>query len=412
MFRATGAEAATPRAKANLLRVLNDPAIATPEEVRTVAALCVNCKMCRDECDARVNIPKLMLETKAAIAAEEGLERDDWFLARAEGFATFASNFAPFVNGLLGRRSIRWVMERVFGLSRRRRLPAFALSNFFRRSRGLGLTRKEPLGQAPSRDSRRNSKVAYFVDVFAGYNDPLIGMATVEVLRHNGIQVYVPPRQVGCGMAALAVGDVETARETAVRNVRVLADLVREGYRIICSEPTAALMLSQDYLDLLDDSDTASVAAHTVELTTFLGELHDAGRLRTDFHNVGLALGHHVPCHLKALGKPPAGPRLLALIPGMRVHTIDAGCSGMAGTWGMKAANHATSLAAGAGMFAELNRPGVLFGSTECSTCRMQMQEGSGKRTLHPVQYLAYAYGLMPEIAARLKKPLGRLVSD
>ena len=84
----------------------------------------------------------------------------------------------------------------------------------------------------------------------------------------------------------------------------------------------------------------------------------------------------------------------------------------MAGTWGMKAANYATSLAAGSAMFAELNRPGVLFGATECSTCRMQMQEGSGKRTLHPVQYLAYAYGLLPEIGARLRKPLGELVSD
>ena len=84
----------------------------------------------------------------------------------------------------------------------------------------------------------------------------------------------------------------------------------------------------------------------------------------------------------------------------------------MAGTWGMKAANYATSLAAGAAMFGELSRPGVLFGSTECSTCRMQMQEGTGKRTLHPVQYLAYAYGLLPEIGEKLKKPLGRLVSD
>ena len=63
-------------------------------------------------------------------------------------------------------------------------------------------------------------------------------------------------------------------------------------------------------------------------------------------------------------------------------------------------------------MLDELDRPGVLFGSTECSACRMQMQEGTGKRTLHPVQYLAYAYGLLPEIAATLKKPLGRLVSD
>jgi Fe-S oxidoreductase len=84
----------------------------------------------------------------------------------------------------------------------------------------------------------------------------------------------------------------------------------------------------------------------------------------------------------------------------------------MGGTWGLKAANYEASLAAGRPMLAELNRPGVLFGSTECSSCRMQMEEGSGKRTLHPVQYLAFAYGLLPEIGARLSKPLGELVSD
>jgi Fe-S oxidoreductase len=171
-------------------------------------------------------------------------------------------------------------------------------------------------------------------------------------------------------------------------------------------------MLSQDYLDLADDPDTAAVAGATVELTTYLGELHAAGRLRTDFRPLDLTLGHHVPCHLKALRRPPAGPRLLALVPGVRVRTIDVGCSGMAGTWGLKAANHATSLAAGGPVFAEMNRPGVLFGSTECSACRVQLQEATGKRTLHPVQYLALAYGLLPEIEARLRKPLGRLVSD
>ena len=53
MFRATGDEAATPRAKANLLRLLTAPDIATPDEVKAVADLCVNCKMCRDECAAR-----------------------------------------------------------------------------------------------------------------------------------------------------------------------------------------------------------------------------------------------------------------------------------------------------------------------------------------------------------------------
>jgi Fe-S oxidoreductase len=382
--------------------------------------------MCRDECDARVNIPKLMLEAKAALHAELGFDRGDWAIARAEGFAYLGSNFAPIVNGLLARRPIRWLMEKLLGVSRRRRLPAFALNNFFRRARGKGLTRQSNVIKSTSRqvgassadvttlrhDDVTTDKVAYFVDVFAGYNDPLIGEATVAVLRHHGIDVYVPPRQVGCGMAALAVGDVETAREIALRNVRVFADLVREGYRIVCSEPTAALMLSQDYLDLFNDPDTAAVAANTVELTTYLSQLHAAGRLRTDFQPLELTLGHHVPCHVKALGGPVAGPDLLALVPGLRVHTIDVGCSGMAGTWGFKSANHATSLAAGGPVFAELNRPGLLFGSTECSTCRMQLQEGTGKRTLHPVQYLAYAYGLLPQLGDRLRKPLGRLVSD
>ncbi|MBA4063958.1 MAG: FAD-binding oxidoreductase [Isosphaera sp.] len=409
VFRATGDEAATPRAKANLLRILAGGAEASPDEVRAVAALCVNCRMCRDECGARVNVPKLMLEAKAAAHRDGGLNLADWARARAGGFAAAASNLAPAVNLMLARRPVRWVLEKLFGLSRRRRLPAFALHHFFRRARRSGLTAK-PAG--PVRDARRTARVAYFVDVFAAYNDPLVGEAAVRVLRHHGVEVYVPPRQVGCGVSALSVGDAETAREAAARNVRVLADLVREGYRVVCSEPTAALTLTEDYPDLLADPDAAAVAAATVELTAFLGELRAAGRLRTDFRPLDLTLGHHVPCHVKALRRPPAGPGLLGLVPGVTVRTIDVGCSGMAGTWGMQAAHRAVSLAAGAAVFAEMGRPGVLFGSTECSACRLQLQDATGKRTLHPVQYLALAYGLLPEIEARLRRPLGELVSE
>jgi FAD/FMN-containing dehydrogenase/Fe-S oxidoreductase len=407
-FRATGNENATPRAMVNMLRVLADPTTATPDEVRAVAELCVNCKMCRDECDAKVNVPKLMLEAKAQRHAEHGLERGDWILARAESFAALGSNFAPFVNALLGRRPARWLMEKLLGISRRRRLPKFSLRTFFRRARGLGLTRKPHT----RKEAGNADRVALFVDVFAAYNDPLIGMAAVAVLQHNGIEVYVPSRQVGSGIAPLAKGDLDAARKAALRNVRVFADLTREGYRIVCLEPTSALMLTQDYLDILDDPDAATVAAHAVELTTYLGELHTAKRLRTDFRKLDVSLGHHIPCHMKALRGAVNSPALLELIPGVRVHTIDAGCSGMAGTWGLKAEHYQASLDAGADVFAELNRPRVLFGSTECSACRMQMQEGSGKRALHPVQYLAYAYGLLPELEDRLARPLGNLVSE
>ncbi len=402
IFRATGDEAATPRAKANLLRHLlradADPRELSSDEVRAVADLCVNCKMCATECPARVNVPRLMLETKAANVTEHGLGRDDWALARTEAFASLGSALAPITNALLGSRAVRWLLEKLFGVSRRRRLPGFAATSFLRRARRRGWTRKPRAGRPC---------VAYFVDVFANYNDPTIAEAVVAVLHHNGVEVYVPPGQVGCGMAPLAHGDVETAREVVQTNLRILADLAREGFPILCSEPTAAVMFRTDAVDLFDDTDARLVAEKTVEFTAFLGDLHRAGRLRTDFAPLDLAVGHHVPCHLKALGRAAQGPALLSLIPGLRVRTIDVSCSGMAGTFGLGAANYEMSQKAGQPMLDELARPRVLFGSTECSTCRMQMEDGSGKRTLHPAQYLALAYGLMPELADQLLRPIG-----
>jgi Fe-S oxidoreductase len=405
IFRATRDEAATPRAKANLMRHLlqtdTDPHQLSSDEVRAVADLCVNCKMCARECPARVNVPKLMLEAKAANVAEHGLDRTDWAMARTEAFARLGSAFSPLANAVLGNTLARWLLEKLFGLSRRRRLPAFAYRSFLRQAHRRGWTRR-PRSARP--------RVAYFVDVFANYNDPLLAESVVAVLHHNGIEVYVPPRQGGCGMAPLAYGDLETARETVQRNLFLLADLAREGYPILCSEPTAALMLRHDALDLLDDADARLVAAQTVECTAFLWDLHQQGGLRTDFVPLPFAVGHHVPCHLKALGRPPVGPALLSLIPELRVHTIDVSCSGMAGTFGLQARNYDTSLAAGRPMLEELRRPRVLFGSTECSTCRIQMEDGGGKRTLHPAQYLALAYGYLPELRQRLLQPIRDLV--
>jgi FAD/FMN-containing dehydrogenase/Fe-S oxidoreductase len=405
IFHATHGEAATPRAKANLLRGVlcdnGDDLTLASDEVRAVADLCVNCRMCAQECPARVNIPKLMLEAKAQNVVEHGMDRKEWFLARAEGFARWGSTLTLLANFALRSRTVRWWLELMFGLSRQRRLPTLAYRSFMQHARRRGWTRRPPKG---------GPQVALFVDVYANFVDPLIGQAAVAVLRHNGVEVWVPPGQRGCGMSALAHGDVDSAREIAARNVRVLAEAARAGYSIVCPEPTAALMLRHDYLDLLDDDDARLVAAQVRELTEYLWQMHREGRLRTDFQPLPAELGHHVPCHLKALGGPAAGPRLLSLIPGLRVHTIDVSCSGMAGTYGLNAENYETSLAAGRPMLDEMKRPRVLFGSTECSTCRMQMEDGAGKRTLHPIQYLALAQGLLPELAQRLQEPFGELV--
>jgi len=419
IFRALGTEAASPRAKVNLLRDLlvnpDDAKSLATEEARAIAGLCVHCKMCESECPSHVDVPTLMLEAKAQHYRVNGLERGEWLPARLEGLSLFGGVFALQVNFLLRHRLTRWLLEKLIGLSRRRTMPRFTNRTFLRRALRLGiLGRRKPLriGETGADDAGLPNKVAYFVDLFANFNDPTIGLAVVAVLERHGIEVSVPYRQRGSGLAPLVQGDVETAREIAAANVRTFAPLVREGYCIIVSEPSAAIAMTQEYPRLLNSPDADLVAANTTEITAFLWSLHQAGRLRTDFEPLSYHLGHHVPCHIKALGSAGAGPRLLELIPGLTVKRLDRGCSGMAGGYGLQAEHYETSHAAGEEMLNAFRSSDIVFGSTECSACRLQMTDAARKRTLHPVQYLALAYGLLPELRSRLGRPLGTRVTD
>jgi Fe-S oxidoreductase len=93
----------------------------------------------------------------------------------------------------------------------------------------------------------------------------------------------------------------------------------------------------------------------------------------------------------------------------MRVTRLERGCSGAAGLWGVKRDNYRASLRAGLELISTVRHGSFQIGMTECSTCKMQMEQSSTKPTLHPIKLLALAYGLMPEIAdlARARgKPL------
>ena len=77
----------------------------------------------------------------------------------------------------------------------------------------------------------------------------------------------------------------------------------------------------------------------------------------------------------------------------------------MAGTFGMLHRNYRSSLRAGWGLISKLRNPAIQAGTTECSSCRIQMEQGTTKRTIHPIKLLALAYGLMPEVASMLTTP-------
>jgi Fe-S oxidoreductase len=286
------------------------------------------------------------------------------------------------------------------GLSRLRRLPRAHRTPFVRRAAKLGLTRPRPHEPGP--------RVAYFVDVYANHFDQELAESVVAVLRQAGVNVFVPPRQRGSGMPALVAGDVEYARELALANLRVLGNAVRDGYSVVCSEPTATLMLRDEYLKLTDDLDASLVAANTHDIGHYLAGLDARGQLPMPEQPVRLRVGYHQPCHLRALNVGTPGLDLIRRIPEIDVEYIDRGCSGMAGTFGLRRDHFLTSLRAGRGLLNRLRDRDIDLGATECGACRIQMEQGAPKRTLHPVKLLSLAYGHNPSLRGRLKEPKPR----
>jgi FAD/FMN-containing dehydrogenase/Fe-S oxidoreductase len=397
IFRVGPGEEAAPRAKANLMRAIAEGQLErellASDSLKAVADLCVNCHQCRLECPASVDIPRLMIEAKAQYIASNGLPPSDWLLSRIDLVGSWGSLLYPVANWAIRNRQARWLAEKFFGLARARKLPRFAARTFMSRAARKKLTR-------PTRRSDR--KVLYFVDTYANYFDPQLGEALVAVFEHNGIAVYVHPDQQSSGMSMISMGALEPARDLAAHNIPLLAEAVRQGYHVVTTEPSTALCLTREYLHLIDDDDARLVAANTSEACSYLWKLHQKGKLQLDLKPVNAAFAYHTPCHIRALPIGTPGANLLRLVSGLQLFQVEKGCSGMAGTYGLKRENFRTSLRAGWGLISTLRDPAFQAGTTECSACKMQMEQGATKPTIHPLKVLALAYGLMPDIERQL----------
>ncbi|MFM7136643.1 MAG: FAD-binding and (Fe-S)-binding domain-containing protein, partial [Planctomycetota bacterium] len=389
-YRESPAEEASPRAKADVMAALLagrlDPKTISSDAVRAVADTCFNCHRCRSDCAAGVDIPAIVMELKAAHYAANSTRLAPWLLTRVDALASVAGRVRPLANWALANPQARWMMEKTLGIARGRKLPVVSGSAFMRWAAKRGLTR-------PSR--RSGPRVLYFLDTYARRHDPLLGQAFVSVLERNGIGVFIDPRQVAAGMPLVSEGDLDGARRLARANVRLLAEAVRLGYRIVCTEPSAVTCITHHYPLLLDDEELPRVAAATCDAATYLWELHREGRLRLDFRPVPARILYHAGCHEQISGGLPPAENLLRLVPGLALEAADRGCSGMAGTFGLAREHYRASLRMGLPLVNGMRAAGIEAGATGCSACRIQMEQGTTKPAVHPVKILAKAYGLL-----------------
>ncbi len=429
-YKATRREHASPRAKANLLRSIITGAL-DPKSAYGLAAAkavtdyCIVCGMCAVECPSNVNIPKLMLEAKSKYRAVHRGGPVDMIFSHAETMSWLGHAAAPLANRVINRPALRRLAEPLMGIDRRRPMAPFA-PTAFTQTLGAGcdsagcaaaVTRSASLSRAEAAEAEALSTkatVAYFYDLFAEYNEPELAQAVMRVLAAHGIRVLLPEQRAS-GIPEMLYGYAHRARRAADFNVRAFLPLVNSGAVLVSAEPTATFAFKVHYPDYLSDAACSLVANATCDLGDFLVRYRAdhpeaapaAGPLRggpprapvktgarpSDPLGAGLRIAYHQPCHLKAqqIGNP--GVELLREIPGVEVIDLAAGCCGMAGTFGMKAGTYDLSMLTGRPLFDRVAEAAPDLVASECSTCRMQITQGTGLETIHPIRLLAEAYG-------------------
>jgi glycerol-3-phosphate dehydrogenase subunit C len=352
--------------------------------------LCSGCGICTRACPAGVLIAETNNRARAAIVAERGSSLRNRIISDTDLIARFGVPLAPLANIGLRNGIARWMGEKVLGVHRRGPLTTFS-----RRTFTSWWKRRGGATQLPATaDSERT--VVYFNGCAVDAFEPDLGRDAVEILERNGFTVIVP-RQECCGLPFISNGLYEHARVKARRNLAVLAEFARAGYRIIGTSTSCTHALKAEYREMLDlaDTDATAVADATWDICELLLELHDRGELDTRFAPVVERLPYHPPCQLKSHGIGTPAMDLFGLVPGLHAVDSDHDCCGAAGTYGLKVERWQIAQDVGAPLFDKVRAAraqGASRAACDSETCRWQIEQSTGVPTVHPVTILAESY--------------------
>jgi Fe-S oxidoreductase len=325
-----------------------------------------------------VDVARFKSEFLAAYWRRHGTPLRARALGRVHRIARWGSRLAPLSNVVAGSAPARWLNERLLGVDRRRLPPQWASRTFADQCRD---------GSAGAECS-----VGIFNDTFTNYYHPAIGHAGKDVLESAGYRVALAPNTC-CGRPMMSQGLLEEARQHAAVNVDRLHPMAARGVPIVFFEPSCLSAIREDAPALLrgDAGRRArTVADRAVLFETFLEAECEAGRVSLTFNAGPSRILLHGHCHQKAMAQVAPARALLARIPGASVIDLDAGCCGMAGSFGYAREHFEVSRAIAERRLLpaarSLGAGDVLVASG--TSCRHQIADFTGVRALHAAELL------------------------
>lgn len=236
-------------------------------------------------------------------------------------------------------------------------------------------------------------KVYLFADEFTNFNESPIGIKAILLLNKLGYEVVIPNHKES-GRTYLSKGLVRKAKQIANFNVVRLSEIISEEIPLIGIEPSTILTFRDEYPDLVDISlqhKAKLLGKNALMFEEFIMREVAKGHVKKEqFHSENRVVKLHGHCQQKAVASTLPTRQMLELPVNYKVEEIKSGCCGMAGSFGYEKEHYHLSMQIG-----ELDVfPAVRKASSEeiiaapGTSCRHHIEEGTGRKVMHPVEVL------------------------
>tara|TARA_Y100001970_G_scaffold145421_2_gene178569 strand:- start:12358 stop:15264 length:2907 start_codon:yes stop_codon:yes gene_type:complete len=336
-YQATREEMHSTRGRANVLRSVITGKLPFEKfhskELFKVLSLCVECKSCKSECPSNVDMAKIKSEFLYNYNKKNGTPLASRIIGNIHLLNSLGSKFSFVTNLIFKSFLFRQINEKVLGFDSRRPLPA--LSNF---------TFEKWFKSHKTKSSKSRGKVILFHDTYMNFNHPESGVAATKILENLGYEIEILKRKC-CGRPMISKGLLDQAAKNAKYNVDLLYKYVEKGYKIIGCESSCMMTLKDEYPDLLKKSEkSVKVSKNTFMLEEIIAQTTNDGKEQIKWNEKSSNINIQVHCHQKALIGTKATEVALNLPKNFNAKIIDAGCCGMAGSFGFEKKNYDISM--------------------------------------------------------------------
>ena len=337
-------------------------------EVEDALSLCLACKGCKKDCPTGVDMATWKAEFRAHHYRERRRPRSAWSMSHIHRWARLAER-APWLANLGAQTPIaKWIA----GVDPKRKMPRFANPTFRKQFRP-GVNGSE--------------RVMLWPDTFNNHFRPGTAIAAARLLEAAGYQVIIPSRPLCCGRPLYDWGYLDEAKGLWEETFVALRETIAAGTPIIGLEPACTAAFKDELPGLFPDRDEAKALSRQVlQFDDFVAQNFD----RFPAAKQGGQALVQAHCHHHAVVGFGSQLDLLKRLQ-FDVDRPPQGCCGMAGAFGFAKETAELSRSIGEREIlpaARATSPDTLIVANGFS-CREQIEQGSGRDTVHMADLLA-----------------------